>query len=222
MKHYTKTSQPFDFLSVAQLAFPGLVRCCDTPRPSCPVSTDRKRWAEQPWRCLSCGASIAPYRGYGPLRLQDYRRVVAHLTCSIELKRLPASGAEPTPETMRGLTIPRPVHVTSVEHIGKEVIVDPTDIPEELTAEQLSETEVLVYRDERKTLEAWRGRIGVFGVSNVSRTAKVHRSTIKAFVNQGSIPQLKTIAKIEAALQRLGAAALTRGGAQRRGPPKAM
>ena len=48
MKHYTKTSQPFDFLSVAQLVFPGLVRCCDAPRPSCPVSTDRKRWAEQP------------------------------------------------------------------------------------------------------------------------------------------------------------------------------
>jgi hypothetical protein len=75
------------------------------------------------------------------------------------LKRLPASGAEPTPETMRGLTIPRPVHVTSIEHIGKEVIVDPTDTAEELTAERLSATEVLVYHDESKKHDALRAQI---------------------------------------------------------------
>jgi len=35
---------------------------------------------------------------------------------------------------MRGLTIPRPVRVDSIVLIGKEVIVDPTDTDEGLTA----------------------------------------------------------------------------------------
>jgi hypothetical protein len=31
--------------------------------------------------------------------------------------------------------------------MGKEVIVDPTDIPEELTAEQLTATDPVIYQD---------------------------------------------------------------------------
>jgi hypothetical protein len=41
---------------------------------------------------------------------------------------------------MRGLTIPRPVRVESVTKIGKEVVVDPTDTDEGLTAEMMSAT----------------------------------------------------------------------------------
>ena len=48
------------------------------------------------------------------------RRVDANLAHSVELKRLCANGTEPMPGKMRGLTIPRPVHVASIEHRGKE------------------------------------------------------------------------------------------------------
>jgi hypothetical protein len=204
MKHYARTSQPFDFLVVAQLAYPGLLRCCETPRPSCPLYREVERWPEQPWRCLGCGASIDPYLADTSQPIfKTYRRVVANLARSIELKRLPASGAEPTPETMRGLTIPRPVHVTSIEHIGKEVIVDPTDTLEELTAEQLSSTEVLVYRDDLKKLDALRASIRALGPARIVRESDVSLRTIQMFVNDGTTPHESTIAKIEAALQKL-------------------
>ena len=58
---------------------------------------------------------------------KTYRRVVASLAHAIELKRLSAHGTAPMPGKMRGLTIPRQVYVTSIEHMGKEVIVDPTE-----------------------------------------------------------------------------------------------
>ena len=119
------------------------------------------------------------------------------------LKRLPASGAEPTPETMRGLTIPRPVHVTSIEHIGKEVIVDPTDTAEELTAERLSATEVLVYHDESKKHDALRAQIREVGTKRVASEAGVGLRTIQMFVNAGTTPHELTIAKIEAALRKV-------------------
>jgi len=134
LEHYEETSSPFDFLAVAQLASPALVRCCKAPRPSCPLYKDRARWLEQPWRCLGCGASIDPHLADTSRRSsRRFRRVVASLARSMELKRLSADGAEPAPGAMRGFTIPRPVHVTAIEHMGKEVIVDPTDTPEELT-----------------------------------------------------------------------------------------
>jgi hypothetical protein len=203
-KHYRRTSSPFDFLAVAQLAYPGMLRCCEAPRPSCLLFKDVATWAEQDWRCLSCGAAIDPYLADTELPIfKMYRRVVANLAQSIELKRLPASGAEPTPETMRGLTIPRPVHATSVEHIGKEVIVDPTDTGEGLTAEELSATEPVVYRNELEKLDALRAQIRAFGISRVARAAGVSRSQIKAFVNQGKTPFASTIAKIEVALRAL-------------------
>ena len=204
MKHYTKTSQPFDFLAVAQLAFPGLLRCCQAPRPSCPVYADRGRWAEQPWRCLSCGASINPYLADTEQSIfKTYRRVVANLTRSIELKRLVASGAEPTPATMRGLTIPRPVYVTSVKHIGKEVIVDPTDTAEELTAEQLYATDPVIYSDECEELDALRAEVRAIGVNAVARESGVSRSCVQAFVNKDAKPRPETIAKLGAAVAAL-------------------
>ena len=205
MKHYVKTSNPFDFLTVGQLKFPKLLQCCEAPRPSCPLFREVDRWPDQRWRCLSCGAEINPYLAdTGEPIFKTYRRAVANLAHSIELKRLPASGAEPTPENMRGLTIPRPVHVTSIEHMGKEVIVDPTDTPEELTSEQLNATDPVIYRDAHTLYDGLRARIRAAGISIVAREAKVSRSILKAFVNQGTTMHRATIAKIEAALARLG------------------
>ena len=207
MEHYEKTSNPFDFLAVAQLAYPGLVRCCNAPRPSCTLYKDRARWAQQPWRCLTCGASIDPYLADTEQPIfETYRRVVASLAHAVELKRLSADGAEPTPGEMRGLTIPRPVHVTSIEHMGKEVIVDPIDTLEELTAEQLNATYSLIYREAHTLHDGLRGRIRAAGISVVAREAHVSRSVVKAFVNQGTIPQTATIAKLERALTRLKSA----------------
>jgi DNA-binding phage protein len=106
---------------------------------------------------------------------------------------------------MRGLTIPRPVHATAVEHIGKEVIVDPTDTSENLTAEELNATEPVIYRSELEKLDALRALIKACGISRVALAAGISRSQIKAFVNQGKTPFASTIAKIEAALKALGA-----------------
>ena len=201
MEHYEKTSNPFDFLAVGQLTYPKLVRCCNAPRPSCLLYKDRARWAEQPWRCLSCGAPMDPYLAdTGQPIFKSYRRVVAGLAHAVELKRLCADGTEPVPGKARGLTIPRSVHVTSIEHMGKEVIVDPTDTPEELTAEQLNATYSIIYREGRTLHDGLRARIRTAGISMVAREAKVSRSVVKAFVNQGTVPRRSTIAKLEAAL----------------------
>lgn len=201
MDHYRKTCNPFDFLAVAQLAYPGLLRCCQAPRPSCALYRDRARWAQQRWRCLTCGTPIDPYFADTEQSIfKAYHRAVASLAHAVELKRLRADGAEPAQGTMRGVTIPRPVHVGSIEHMGKEVIVDPTDTPEEMTAEQLSATDPVTYRDARKTYDALRARIRDAGISRVAREAKVSRSIVKAFVNQGTMPQRATFARIEAAL----------------------
>jgi hypothetical protein len=58
---YRKTSSPFDFLAVAQLAYPGMLHCCEAPRPSCLLFKDLAAWAEQDWRCLSCDKPIDPW-----------------------------------------------------------------------------------------------------------------------------------------------------------------
>ncbi len=204
MDHYQRTCNPFDFLAVAQLVYPGLLRCCEAPRPSCMLYRDRARCAEQRWRCLSCGAPVDPYLADTSQSIfKNYQRVVASLAHSIELKRLCADGTEPALGAMRGLTIPRPVHVTSIEHMGKEVIVDPTDTQEELTAEQLSATDPLIYHDARKTHDALRAQIRAAGISTVARAAKVSRSTVKVFVNRGTVSERSTIAKLEAAVMRL-------------------
>jgi hypothetical protein len=57
------------------------------------------------------------------------------------------------------------VRVASIEHIGKEVIVDPTDTPEEMTAEQLNATDSLVYRDASTMYEKPRAKIRTIGRS---------------------------------------------------------
>jgi hypothetical protein len=107
MDHYRKTCSPFDFLAVGELAFHRIVRCCEAPRPSCPLYRDRARWAEQPWRCLSCGASIDPYLADTEQPIfKTYHRVVASLAHAVELKRLAADGAEPAPNAVLGLTMP--------------------------------------------------------------------------------------------------------------------
>jgi hypothetical protein len=206
-KHYRKTSNPFDFLAVAQLAYPGMLRCCDAPRPSCLLFKNLAAWAEQDWRCLSCGTVIEPYLADTELPIfKMYRRVVANLAQSIELKRLPASGAEPTPETMRGLTIPRPVHATLISHLGKEVIVDPSDASEDLTAEELNATEPVIYRDEGQMIDSLRARVRAAGVKRVARAATgVSLSTIQRFANHGTKLHALKLAQIEAALQVLGA-----------------
>jgi DNA-binding phage protein len=89
--------------------------------------------------------------------------------------------------------------------MGKEVIVDPTDTGEELTAEQLNATDSVIYRDAGKAYAALRARVRGAGVSRVAREAKVSRSVVKAFVNQGAAPHQPTIMKLEAALARLSA-----------------
>jgi len=178
--------------------------CCEAPRPSCLLYRNRARRAEQRWHCVSCGATIDPHLADTEQSVfKSYRRVVASLAHAIEVKRLTAGDAEPV-RGMRGLTIPRPVHVTSVEHMGKEVIVDPTDTPEEITAEQLSGTYPVTYRDVRKSYDVLRTRIRHAGISRVAREARVSRSVVKAFVNRGTMPQVAAIAKLGPALTRLG------------------
>jgi hypothetical protein len=204
-KHYRRTSDPFDFLAVAQVAYPGMLRCCEAPRPSCLLFKNLAAWAEQSWQCLSCGTAIEPYLADTELPIfKMYRRVVANLAQSIELKRLPASGAEPTPETMRGLTIPRPVHATLISHLGKEVIVDPTDTSEDLTAEELNATEPVIYLDEDTRIDDLRAGVRAAGVKRVARAAVgVSLSTIQRFVNHGTKLHPSKVARIEAALAAL-------------------
>jgi len=201
IRHYERTSQPFDFVVVAQLAYPGIVRCCEAPRPSCVGLRDLAQWAKHPWRCLSCGAAIDPYLADTDEPIfKAYRRVVASLARSTELKRLLASGAEIMHPTMRGVTIARPVHVTMVHHMGKEVIVDPTDTPEDLTAQLLEATDPVIYRDEEMALESLRDKIKRVGVKVAARISGVSRRSIQMFVNRGAKPQTATITKLEQAL----------------------
>jgi DNA-binding phage protein len=117
----------------------------------------------------------------------------------VDRKRLNADGSEPT-MVMRGVTIPRPVHVKSRTHIGKEITVDPTDTGEDYTAEMLSATDVVEYRNPEEKLDALRAAVRVAGIKRIARLSGVQRSKVQAFVNQGATPHPSTIAKIEAAL----------------------
>jgi DNA-binding phage protein len=85
------------------------------------------------------------------------------------------------------------------------VIVDPTDTPEELTAEQLSATDPVIYRDVRTIHDRLRARVRAARISAVARQAGLSRSVVKAFVNQGAVPYTATFGKIETALAQLGA-----------------
>ncbi|MFY9738240.1 MAG: hypothetical protein WAK11_04220 [Candidatus Cybelea sp.] len=81
----------------------------------------------------------------------------------------------------------------------------PTDTDEGLTAEMLSGTDVLIYENAVERLEALRTKIRTTGVKLVIRASGVSPSEIQAIINEGTIPQTSTIAKIEAALSRLEA-----------------
>jgi hypothetical protein len=106
---------------------------------------------------------------------------------------------------MRGLTIPRPVHAISVLHLGKEAIVDPGDTSEDLPAEELNATEPVIYRDEHARIDDLRARVQAAGVKRVARAAiGASLSSIQRFVNRRTKLHASNLAKIEAALRRLG------------------
>jgi len=206
LKGYSATPgvHPFDFLAVAQVAFPGLLHCCPAPRPSCPLFPESERWAEQRWRCLTCGAPIRPHiADTCEAVFKTYARVVGMLTRAIELKRLCASGEEPTGEKMRGFTIARPVRVASVTHVGKEIIVDPTDTAEGLTAEELFGSTQLEYRDKRASLDDLRERVKAFGIRRIARSTRLRTQTIVDFVRGKAIPRDSTVGRLLRALLQL-------------------
>lgn len=95
MDHYRKTCNPFDFLAVAQLAYPGLLRCCQIPRPSCALS--RSPEVGGPALALpQLRAPIDPYLADTEQSIfKPHYRVVASLAHAVELKRSLADGAEP-------------------------------------------------------------------------------------------------------------------------------
>jgi DNA-binding phage protein len=93
------------------------------------------------------------------------------------------------------------VHVTSIEHIAKEVIVDPTDADEDLTAEMLSATEVLLYENASKRLDALRAKIRAAGIKPVARDSGASRSQLQAIVNEGSVPHESTVVRLDGVLQ---------------------
>lgn len=203
MKYYAQTPRvrPFDFLAVAQVAFPGFLHCCHAPRPSCPLFPDAKRWAEQSWRCLTCDAPVRPYMVDTGLSIfKTYGRAVGLLTHAIELKRLCASGEEPSEESMRGFTTARPVCVASVTHVGKEIIVDPTDTAEGLTAEELFGSAQIEYYDERRSLDDLRKRVKAFGIRETARKARVSLQTVHNFVHGKTHPHPATLRKLRAAM----------------------
>ena len=196
--------RPFDFLLVATPSrsikdfASGYRACCADPRPSCFLFDEPAAWASQEWRCLRCGQPFPSprFRSYGS---------VMHATLdSFEVKRLCANGEEPGERTMRGRTIPRPARVEWITAIGKEVIVDPTDTDEGLTAEMLSETSVLEYNDPTERLERLRAVVKAAGVKTVARESGLSPRHLREFVNNKTTPLGPTITKIEAALAWLG------------------
>ncbi len=204
-KHYQVRARPFDFLIVGIIsqdrkdvaARPKY--CCKEPRPSCLLFDDAAQWRTQEWRCLGCDA---PWDFDTFPRLRTYGELVERTLQKVERKRLSADGTEPS-STMRGMSIPRPVRVESVTYIGKEVTVDPTDTDEDFTAEMLSATNVLEYRDPSERLDELRGKILEQGVAKFcARNPDVTRSQVYAFVNQGTTPHESTIEKLEAALRQ--------------------
>jgi hypothetical protein len=207
MKPYLQNPhiRPFDFLLVASPTrsfvdfAKGYAACCKEPRPSCFLFNDPLKWKSQDWRCLRCGASI-PARFF-----RAYDSVLRGTLDGFEVKRLCADGSEPRPTSMRGLTIARPVRVESVTPIGKEVIVDPTDIDEGLTAEMLGGTEVLEYVDPGLAFDALRAQVAKVGIRAASVQAKLSRRHVQEFVNGQTAPHSETIAKLEEAVRILGA-----------------
>jgi hypothetical protein len=199
---------PFDFLAVGVLnrsaidlaieEVEALERCCEEPRPACALFLDLAEWREQHWQCLRCAT---PWDFESRPRLKTYGSLIRSTLQGVERKRLCADGSVPTRRT-RGLLIPRPVRVESKTAIGKEVVVDPTDTDEGLTAEMLSATEVLEYEDLSERLDALRAKVRVGGVKPIARASGVSRSKVQAFVNQGATPHESTLLRLERVVER--------------------
>ena len=66
----------------------------------------------------------------------------------------------------------------------------------------LSATEVLIYENATKRLDALRVKIRAVGIKAVARDSGVSHSQIQAILNEGKMPHEPTIAKLEAALER--------------------
>lgn len=88
--------------------------------------------------------------------------------------------------------------------IGKEIIVDPTDTDEELTAEMLNATEVLEYHDPDEDLEALRAAVREIGVKPVAREIGMSDRRLRAIVNKGVHPHGSTTHKLVAAVKTAG------------------
>jgi DNA-binding phage protein len=204
---YQAHARPFDFLIVGLIsqdradiaACPKY--CCKEPRPSCLLFDDPAQWRAQDWRCLSCGATW-DFDTFP--RLRTYGELVQRTLQTVDRKRLNADGSEPT-TVMHGVTIPRPVQVTSRTRIGKEITVDPTDTDEDFTAEMLSATDVLEYRAREEKLEPLRAAVRAAGIKRVARVSGVPRSQLQGFVSRRTTPNTATIATIKAALEKLNA-----------------
>jgi hypothetical protein len=204
-EQYQDQARPFDFVIVGFIsqdredvaACPQY--CCKTPRPSCLLFDNPAEWREQDWRCLHCGKrwEFASFP-----RLRTYGELVERTLWKVDRKRLKADGNEPS-SVMRGVTIARPVRVEKVTHIGKELVVDPTDTAEEQTAEQLNATNVLQYHNEGERREKLRVAIKRIGIAAVSRKSTVSTSHVQAFVNQGSRSSPTTIQKLETAVREM-------------------
>jgi DNA-binding phage protein len=87
--------------------------------------------------------------------------------------------------------------------IGKEVIIDPTDTLEDFTADMLSATNVLEYRNSHEKLEALRAAVAAAGIKRIARTSGVSRSHLQGLSVRGLCQTPRTIARIEVALAAL-------------------
>lgn len=204
--------RPFDFLAVSVVDKSPLAngayneaadrweppkKCCVEPRPACTLFANVADWGAQEWRCLRCGE---PWDVDVRRPLKTYAQMIRSTLQGFEHKRLRADGGEPILATMRGLTIPRPVRVESKTAIGKEVIVDPTDTDEGLTAEMLSETNVQQYLNSAEEFDALRVSIRTIGIRLIARNAGVSRSQVKRFLNQIALPRKSTVGKLKKAV----------------------
>lgn len=204
-KSYQECARPADFLIVGIIsqdrkdvaACPRY--CCKKPRPSCLLFDDAAEWPTQEWRCLGCGAAW-DFNTFP--RLRTYGELVERTLQKVDRKRLNADGSEPI-RVMRGTTTPRPVRVESVTPIGKLLIVDPTDMDEDFTAQMLSATDVLEYRSAQEKLEAFRAAVKAAGIKRIARISGVPRSQFQTFVNRGSSLNTANITKVEGALAAL-------------------
>lgn len=88
--------------------------------------------------------------------------------------------------------------------MGKEIIVDPTDTLEELTAEQLSATDSVLYRDECKQLDILRLRIRSVGIKPVAKGTGLGLRSLRKFVNEGTRPNRRSIDRLRAYFDQRG------------------